>query len=191
MERSRLLRTGAMERMMYCMLHATGSKKELTARTYYVLVSDLLEHDEVQRLKQFRHHVHTTRFQHSLNVSYYSYWLCRRFHWDAVSAARAGLLHDLYFYETSEYDREQAPNQISHLTFHPKLALLNASMRFSLNAIEKDIIVHHMWPISRQRPQYKESFVVSFVDKYVAVLEYFAPLFRRMRASARTVWEIR
>ena len=89
MERSRLLRTGAMERMMYCMLHATGSKKELTARTYYVLVSDLLEHDEVQRLKQFRHHVHTTRFQHSLNVSYYSYWLCRRFHWDAVSAARA------------------------------------------------------------------------------------------------------
>lgn len=191
MERSRLLHTGAMERMMYCMLHATGSKKELTARTYYVLVSDLLEHDEVQRLKQFRHHVHTTRFQHSLNVSYYSYWLCRRFHWDAVSAARAGLLHDLYFYETSEYDREQAPNQISHLTFHPKLALLNASMRFSLNAMEKDIIVHHMWPISRQRPQYKESFVVSFVDKYVAVLEYFAPLFRRMRASARTVWEIR
>ena len=173
------------------MLHATGSKKELTARTYYVLVSDLLEHDEVQRLKQFRHHVHTTRFQHSLNVSYYSYWLCRRFHWDAVSAARAGLLHDLYFYETSEYDREQAPNPISHLTFHPKLALLNASMRFSLNAMEKDIIVHHMWPISRQRPQYKESFVVSFVDKYVAVLEYFAPLFRRMRASARTVWEIR
>ena len=82
------------------MLHATGSKKELTARTYYVLVSDLLEHDEVQRLKQFRHHVHTTRFQHSLNVSYYSYWLCRRFHWDAVSAARAGLLHDLYFYES-------------------------------------------------------------------------------------------
>ena len=77
------------------------------------------------------------------------------------------------------------------LTFHPKLALLNASMRFSLNAMEKDIIVHHMWPISRQRPQYKESFVVSFVDKYVAVLEYFAPLFRRMRASARTVWEIR
>ena len=83
------------------MLHATGSKKELTRQAYYMLVADILEHADVQALKQFRHHHYTTRFQHSLNVSYYNYLLCRFFHWDAVSAARAGLLHDLYFYETA------------------------------------------------------------------------------------------
>lgn len=59
------------------MLHATGSKKELTRLAYYALVSDILEHADVQALKQFRHHRYTTRFQHSLNVSYYNYLLCR------------------------------------------------------------------------------------------------------------------
>ena len=52
-----------------------------------MLVADILEHADVQALKQFRHHHYTTRFQHSLNVSYYNYLLCRFFHWDAVSAA--------------------------------------------------------------------------------------------------------
>lgn len=41
----------------------------------------------------------TSRFQHSLNVSYYSFIICRKFGLDAYSAARAGLLHDLYYYD--------------------------------------------------------------------------------------------
>ena len=117
------------------MLHATGSKKELTRLAYYALVSDILEHADVQALKQFRHHRYTTRFQHSLNVSYYNYLLCRFFHWDAVSAARAGLLHDLYFYETDAYDRTESPGQKSHSAHHPEVAVQNAVDRFALKSI--------------------------------------------------------
>ena len=122
------------------MLHATGSKKELTRQAYYMLVADILEHADVQALKQFRHHHYTTRFQHSLNVSYYNYLLCRFFHWDAVSAARAGLLHDLYFYETADYDRSDSPNQKSHSAHHPEVAMQNAAVRFALNPRERDMI---------------------------------------------------
>lgn len=165
------------------MLRAICSKKQLTALAYYAFVADILEHANMQQLKQFRHHVHTTRFQHSINVSYYSYLICRRFRWDAVSAARAGLLHDFYFYETCEYDRSTAPEQASHFATHPQLALSNAAMQFSLNAKEEDMIVHHMWPVVMQKPRCKEGFVVAIVDKYIAIFEYMAPFWQRMRQS--------
>ena len=80
------------------MLRAIGSKKDLELLPFYDVISDLLENETVQSLKQFRHHVQTTRFQHSLNVAYYNYIFCSRFGWDARAAARAGMLHDLFFY---------------------------------------------------------------------------------------------
>jgi uncharacterized protein len=158
------------------MLHAIGSKKDLKKQTYYQLVSDLLENESVQALKQYRHHIRTTRFQHSVNVSYYNYLICKFFHWDAVSAARAGLLHDLYFYETETYDKVE--NKESHSAHHPQVALHNAIEQFHVNEVEQDIIEKHMWPATRKMPHYKESYVIVVVDKYCAALEYFSPLFR-------------
>ena len=38
---------------------------------------------------------------------------------------------------------------------------------------EKDIILKHMWPVTFKIPKYKESFIVSFVDKCFAVEESF------------------
>ena len=167
------------------MLHATGSKKELTRQAYYMLVADILEHADVQALKQFRHHHYTTRFQHSLNVSYYNYLLCRFFHWDAVSAARAGLLHDLYFYETADYDRFDSPDQKSHSAHHPEVAMQNAAVRFALNPRERDMIEKHMWPLTHRMPHYKESYAITFVDKYAAMLEFFGLGARHMLARFR------
>ena len=167
------------------MLHATGSKKELTRQAYYMLVADILEHADVQALKQFRHHHYTTRFQHSLNVSYSNYLLCRFFHWDAVSAARAGLLHDLYFYETADYDRSDSPNQKSHSAHHPEVAMQNAAVRFALNPRERDMIEKHMWPLTHRMPHYKESYAITFVDKYAAMLEVFGLGARHMLARFR------
>ncbi len=167
------------------MLHATGSKKELTVHAYYDAVSDLLAHSDVQALKQFRHHRYTTRFQHSLNVSYYNFLICRFFRWDAVSAARAGLLHDLYFYETEEYDRTASPDQKSHSAHHPEVAAQNAMNRFSLNSREIDMISKHMWPVTPQKPNYKESYVITLVDKYAATLEFFTLGMQKMMAHLR------
>ena len=38
-------------------------------------------------------------------------------------------------------------------------------------AIEKDIISKHMWPVTFSAPKYLESYTITFVDKYCAVKE--------------------
>ena len=61
------------------------------AQEYFDTISDLIDTQEVQALKKCSQHMATSRFQHSLNVSYYSFIICRKFGLDAYSAARAGL----------------------------------------------------------------------------------------------------
>lgn len=58
-----------------------------------------------------------------------------------------------------------------HGFIHPNIALKNANKYFLLNEVEKDIIQKHMWPLTLKLPKYKEAYVVSFVDKYCAILE--------------------
>lgn len=154
-------------------LRAIGSRKNLLHHGYYSHVRDLLETDEVQKLRNFRHHIMTTRFQHSLNVSYYTYLLCRLLHLNAHSAARAGMLHDLYFYETKAYVHGKP--EIRHSRFHPAEALSNASKLVQINALEQDMIAKHMWPVTPELPQYTETFLITLVDKYCAVLEFLLP----------------
>lgn len=160
-------------------LKATGSRKNLMQQNYYRMIEDLLELPEVQQLKQYRHHIMTTRFQHSLNVSYYNYKLCRMFRLDARSAARAGLLHDLYFYDTKQYTKSVHPLRHSH--YHPALALENARMLIQVNDREQDMIEKHMWPVTAQRPSYAETYLITFVDKYCALIEFVLPQPRRFR----------
>ncbi len=152
----------------------TGSKFDMynendtKAVTFFSCISGILENDEVSTLNDYKHHHFTTRFQHSLNVSYYSYCLCRYFGWDYRSAARAGLMHDLYFFENTSIDE----NGHKLLKNHPFDALRNSERIFNLNEIEKDAIVNHMWPcVSISRPRYKESLAVSLSDKFCAVIE--------------------
>ena len=42
------------------------------AQEYFDTISDLIDTQEVQALKKCSQHLATSRFQHSLNVSYYS-----------------------------------------------------------------------------------------------------------------------
>jgi uncharacterized protein len=154
-------------------LKATGSRRNLMEHQFYAHIADLLAMPEVQELKNYRHHIVTTRFQHSLNVSYYNYLLCRLFRLDARSAARAGLLHDLYFYDTKQYT--QSRKAIRHSQFHPMAALDNAMQLLPMNAREQDMIVKHMWPVTTQRPKYAETYILTFVDKYCALIEFLLP----------------
>ena len=135
---------------------------------YLSCVCDLLENDKVQKLDNFYQHCNTSRLQHSLNVSYYSFLICKRFGWDYRSAARAGLLHDMFFYD---WRKKSALRTKNHASWHPHVALDNAKKITNINKIEKDAILKHMWPTTAFPPLYKESYVVNFVDKISAVLE--------------------
>lgn len=156
------------------MTKITGSRfnmydeNNIKAVTYRECVNDVLDSEEVTKLGAFKHHHFTTRLQHSLNVSYYSYCICRFFGWDYRSAARAGLMHDLYFFKNTSVDE----NGHRLLKNHPFDALRNSEETFDLNDIEKDAIVNHMWPCTSVcRPKYKESMAVSLSDKFCAVME--------------------
>lgn len=90
---------------------------------------------------------------------------------DYRAVARAGLLHDLFFYDwrTTKFDLG------SHAFVHPRVALRNAEKITTLSPVEKDIILKHMWGLTLARPKYEESVIVSLVDDYEAVREFMNP----------------
>ena len=52
------------------------------------------------------------------------------------------------------------------------MACDNAKKEFGLNKIEEDAIKKHMWPCIVNFPKYKESYIVSFADKFCAMAEF-------------------
>lgn len=141
---------------------------------YCEIVNDLLENSNVQKLQYFVHHHYNNRLDHSLEVSYISYLIAKKLNLDYVSVARAGLLHDLFLLEVDEVE---ALGLGSHYDVHPRLALENARNITSVNKIEEDIILKHMFLVSRSSaPKYKESWIVTMVDKYAALLDVLSPL---------------
>lgn len=138
---------------------------------YLALVQDLLQTSAVQRLADFTQHHYTNRLAHSLSVSYLSYQLAKRQHLDYRACARAGLLHDLFYYDwrTTKFSTG------THAYIHPRVALRNAQHLTTLSAREEDIIIKHMFGATLALPKYRESWLVSFVDDYVAVKEVSVP----------------
>ncbi|MBR4627336.1 MAG: HD domain-containing protein [Ruminococcus sp.] len=167
------------------MLRAICSRKELEDTAYYPLVSDIIGCEELAELKKITHHISTTRFQHCLNVSYHSYVICRKLHLNARSAARAGLLHDLFYYDRKEYNASRGKGQLSHSAMHAKLAAENAAGVTEISPLERDMIEKHMWPVTRPLPRHKETYVITVVDKYCAVLEFCVPKLRRAVEAVR------
>ncbi|WP_161878664.1 HD domain-containing protein [Alkalibacterium sp. MB6] len=157
-------------------------------KEYMALVGDLLENEDVLKLDDITHHHYTTRLIHSIFVSYMSYRIAKRLNLNVRAIARAGLLHD-FFHE----DRVQiaAMEKGSHNFVHPQLAVKNAELITELSELEKDIILKHMFLCTTTGlPRYKESFVVTCVDKYCAIQEVSHPA--RQRAKAKlTNWMLR
>jgi len=92
------------------------------------------------------------------------YALKRNLDIDYYSLIRGAFLHDLFFYDW----RKEKGKALHHLTRHPQEAYENASKYFTLNEIEKDIIVNHMWPVTLFHfPKTKEGRIVNQIDKLV------------------------
>lgn len=148
----------------------TSKAEILQDKEYLKIVSDLLQNQKVIEMKQYRQHHYTSCFDHCLFVSYNTYLICKKHKLDYISAARAGLLHDLFLYDWRK--RENGRKGL-HAFTHPKEALKQAMSITILNAKEQDIIKNHMWPVTPVLPKYKETYVITVVDKYFAVAEAF------------------
>lgn len=138
---------------------------------YLNIVDDLLQHDEVQQLAQYTQHHFSNRLRHSISVSYQSYTIAKKIGADAEATARAGLLHDMFYYDWRVTKFEEG----SHAYVHPRIALQNARKITHISDKEADIIVKHMFGATIALPKYRESWIVSIVDDFAAVNEYLIP----------------
>ena len=140
------------------------------------MIDDLLNNDTVKQMKNFRQHYETSCFDHCLIASYYCYLYGKKFNLDYVSCARAAMLHDLFLYD---WRKKQDDRKGLHAFTHPKTAYKNASKLFALNEKEKDIILKHMWPVTIALPKYKESYLLTLIDKYCALNESYQEIHNR------------
>ncbi|MGR3741620.1 HD domain-containing protein [Companilactobacillus sp. DQM5] len=143
-------------------------------RKYIAIVADLLIKPEVMKLKNITQHINSNRLDHSIMVSYKSYILGRKLHLDYKAMARAGLLHDLFYYDW----RTTKFSEGSHAYVHPRIALENAKKITKISKKEADIIVKHMWGATIAPPLYMESALVSIVDDQCAIVEASVPYFK-------------
>lgn len=143
-----------------------------TDRTYRAIVDDLLAHPEIQALSNYTQHHHSDRLTHVIDVSYTSYRLALRLGLNATAVARAGILHDMFYYDWRVIKFELG----THAFIHPRVALRNAEKLTPLSEMEKDIILKHMWGATSALPHYRESYLVDLVDDYLAMREFFTPL---------------
>lgn len=166
--------------------NALWSKRDLNnpndkySKEFLSCISDLLNIKDIIELDNYVQHLNTSRLQHSINVAYYSYMWAKKVGLDYKAVARAGMLHDLYLYDWRENKTEE-----HHAFYHPKEALRNAEKITDLSPLEKDAILNHMWPLSKNMPKYKESKILSCVDKYCAIIEVIDQIYNRYKLYSK------
>lgn len=133
---------------------------------YLLEVQHILSNEEFLSLANYFHHYFTTRFMHSVNVSYVSWLIARKLGCDEKAAARAGLLHDFCPYDF----RAKTPTGEHQAFYHPKAAAKNSSRVFEINDREQDAIRTHMFPLGPM-PRNKEAWIITLADKVCAVME--------------------
>ena len=166
-----MLKVGAVMGRLSETLDAAVRERKPREKEYAEIVKDIVGNREFLRLKEFFHH-NSSIYEHARIVSYLSYRICKYLDLDYTAAARGGMLHDFFTYDWRNHDVPDLPREKFHGLEHPRIALENSLKHFKLNDMEKDIIIKHMWPLTFFPPRYKESFIVTFVDKYVSSREF-------------------
>ena len=144
------------------------NEEYLNDKDFYFIIEDLLNNRSVQEMKKYRHHFETTCYDHCICVSYYAYKWAKKWNADYKSAARAGMLHDLFLYD---WRKPRPDGKGLHAFRHPRIALNNALKEFDLNVVEQDAILKHMWPLTIILPKYKVSYIITLADKYATFLD--------------------
>ncbi|MEG1781919.1 MAG: hypothetical protein RR253_01585, partial [Oscillospiraceae bacterium] len=145
-------------------------------------IAGIIDNVKVQQMEEIAHHIGgVTCLEHCIFVSYLSFVMCKKLRLDATSAARGGLLHDLYLCDWSKTD----VGRFKRLFIHPGMALANANGEFAISLVEQDIIANHMWPLTISKiPHHRVSIIVSLADKICAVME-MSGAYSRMKTRSR------
>ena len=146
------------------------------AKELFTRGRDILLDPKAHQMKNFTQHGTTTVFEHCVSVAKFSLLMAHylekrlKIKVDRDSLVRAALLHDYFLYDWHD---KTIPGHNIHGFTHPRTAMLNADRDFGLNAVEKDIISKHMFPLTFMPPRYRESVLVTLADKWCALCETF------------------
>lgn len=149
--------------------------KTLDPEIYELIIlygNDIINHVNMQTTKKYMQHGEISCYTHILAVAYFSVRIAKKLGWkvDYESLIRGALLHDYFLYDWRVREKQHR----FHGFRHAKVALANASRDFTLNRIEEEIIVKHMFPLNIIPPTTKESLIVTIMDKVCATYELYA-----------------
>ncbi len=145
----------------------------------------ILHSDPFRRGFRQTHHKITTVSDHTLNVTITAMKLSRfyrrfRIQPDEKVIIRSALCHDLGIigrHEKYTGNRECGKK-------HPVDSLTLARKILSgMDEKTRDAIVHHMWPVNRKKPKFREGMIISFADKWCAAAEWVWHILRYDRYS--------
>ena len=150
---------------------------------WFNIVKNILLNEEFQKRLLFKHHKKSV-WDHSVDVSIRAFKYSRKFKTDDRVCAIAGLLHDFYPYawqyskELDDYDKKYLSRLSKkeslfkkHGFTHARESYENYLKYFKEYEDKKisDCIIKHMFPLNVIPPKYVESWVVTFVDKFVSI----------------------
>jgi uncharacterized protein len=128
---------------------------------------DILRH--IQKMDAYYHHGKITTMWHCIAVTYFSLKIASllKLKIQKKSMVIGALFHDYYLYDWHVREKYHQ----FHGFKRAKFALKNSKKIYPINPIEKDIILNHMFPLTFNPPRYKESILVSAVDKGCSISE--------------------
>ena len=141
-------------------------------KEFYSIIRDIVKSDAFRNMQNYRHHIKSNVYAHSIRVAYLCYRHHKKHHTkiDLREFVRGALLHDYYLYDW--HDMEKG-NRL-HLFTHPRKALANAMEKYpDLTPFQQDMIRHHMFPVTLCPPRTRAGWLVCFYDKIAALGDYF------------------
>lgn len=153
-----------------------SAKREILAEIHRQ-AKKLEQSGRIHMTKNYSQHGDCSVFEHCANVAYVSCMLFQQMHiaFDKEELIKGALLHDYFLYDW--HNRETC--HPAHAVYHPTLALHNAQKDYSLTEKERDIILHHMFPLTILPPKSREAWMVCLADKLCAMTETFGKVWVR------------
>lgn len=136
-------------------------------------IDNLINEGRFVETKQCMQHGLVSVYEHCVRVAELSMWLQEllKIPINGKELIRGALLHDYFLYDWHDSNNGHPVHGITH----PRTALNNACQDYCLTDVEKDIILHHMFPLTLIPPRHKEAWIVCVADKICAMQETIEP----------------
>lgn len=143
----------------------------LMDNTFLMIIRPIVKTKEFKTMKKHNHHSGFSTYYHSIKVAYLAYKYAKKHNvkLEINSLVRGALLHDFYLYDW----HDKGGSHRLHGFRHPRFAYNNALKLFpDISLMEKDIILHHMFPLTIIPPHTKGGWIVCYCDKVATCADY-------------------